>query len=211
MFINLHREILCRQEGLKQMILRGQTEIVSAMILIGAVIVVGIAFTALTVSQVSNVIAQGQVQQLLISEQANLFLYKEYEDSNKLCIGVLRISPSSTRYVIALVSGDGTQDLLAENQEALSIPTSTAPLSPISWNARSVYYVYQGQYYPLPMKGYITVVRVPDDIIQNYVMQQKPFLICVDKTKLSSSSAKLLILIQVGDSLYEVGEWGVQV
>jgi hypothetical protein len=193
------------------MILRGQTEIVSAMILIGAVIVVGIAFTTLTVSQVSNVIAQGQVQQLLISEQANLFLYKEYEDSNKLCIGVLRISPSSTRYVIALVSGDGTQDLLVQSQEVLSILTSTAPPSPISWNARSVYYVYQGQYYPLPMKGYITVVRVPDDIIQNYVMQQKPFLICVEKTKLSSSSAKLLILIQVGDSLYEVGEWGVQV
>jgi len=193
------------------MILRGQTEIISAMILIGAVVVVGIAFTALATSQVSNVVAQGQVQQLLISEQANLFLYKEYEDSNKLCIGVLRISPSSIRYVIALVSGDDTQDLLAQNQAALSIPTSKASVSPISWNTRSVYYVYQGQYYPLPMKGYITVVRVPDDIIQNYVMQQKPFLICVDKTKFSSSPAKLLILIQVGDSLYEVGEWGIQI
>jgi hypothetical protein len=119
--------------------------------------------------------------------------------------------PSSIRYVIALVSGDGTQDLLAQNQVALSIPTSKASVLPISWNARSVYYVYQGQYYPLLMKGYIAVVRVPDDIIQNYVMQQKPFLICVDKTKLSLSSAKLLILIQVGDSLYEVGEWRVQV
>jgi hypothetical protein len=32
------------------------------MILIEAVVVVGIAFTTLTVSQVSNVIAQGQVQ-----------------------------------------------------------------------------------------------------------------------------------------------------
>jgi hypothetical protein len=194
------------------MLWRGQADLITVMILVGAVLVVGVALSALAVSHVSSIASRGQIQQLLVSEQANLVLYKEFENSTTLCIGTLKITPSTTRYALALFSTDMKRDLLAQNQGAVIIPVATALPIVKRVSASSVYYVYRGEYYPLPVKGFVNVVEIPMDVIQSYVMQQKPFLVCINKSIVSSaevSSAKLLYLVYVGSELYEVGEWCV--
>lgn len=183
--------------------LRGQTELISAMILIGAVLVVGIAFSSLATSYVSSIVGRGRVEQVLMSEQANLVLYKEFENGTTLCLGVLRITPSTTRYAVTLFS----MDMKINSTGAIRIPVTTTTLSKRSVPASSVHYVYMGDYYPVSGKGYVSVVEVPQDVIKNYVMQQKPFLVCIDKSSIPSQGAKIMFFIYIGSDLYEVGEW----
>lgn len=207
------------------MVLRkGQSDLMTAMILVSATLTIGLAFSALAMSQVSNIVSRGRMQQLLMSEQANLVLYREVENESSLCVGILRITPSVTNYALALLLVDAStglveQDLLEQGGGVIERLGAGQPnIVPERVPASSVYLIYRGDYYTVPMKSYVYIVRVPQDIIQNYVTQQRPFLVCISKEAIADSIAsaigeggakvvKLIVLTHIGSDLYEVGEW----
>ncbi|MCC6016874.1 MAG: hypothetical protein LM582_07520 [Desulfurococcaceae archaeon] len=195
--------------------MKGQTELVSVMILIGAVLVIGVAFTALAVSYVSNTMGRCQIQQILIAEQSNLVIYREYEDSEKLCLSVLRLTPSTTSYALAFLSIDLKTDLISQQNDIIMVFDGEKflnlnDLNPKTKEATKIYYIYKGEYYSLTLKELVYIVEIPANIISSYVSNQKPLLICINKYALpSNSGAKLLLLTYIGFDLYEVGEWNV--
>jgi len=197
------------------MMRKGQTELVSVMILIGAVLVIGVAFTALAVSYVSNTVGRGQIQQTLIAEQSNLVIYREYEDSKKLCLGILRLTPSMTSYALAFLSIDLKTDLIRQQNGIIMVFDGEKflnlnDLNPKTKEATKIYYIYKGEYYSLTLKEPVYIVEIPANIISSCVSNQKPLLSCINKYALpSNSGAKLLLLTYIGSDLYEVGEWNV--
>uniref|UniRef100_A0A7J3QEI6 Flagellin n=1 Tax=Ignisphaera aggregans TaxID=334771 RepID=A0A7J3QEI6_9CREN len=193
-----------------EMFKEAQADLLSVIILLGVVMVVGVGFSALVASHMSNISSESNVRRILLSEQANLVLYKEFENSTHVCIGVLRIVQENVRYSIAIFSNDLTKNVLPNG--VLSIPVSTASfiLKPV--DAKKVYYLYNGEYYNVPVKGFVYVADVPSDVIENYVLLGKPFLICVDKNALRESDvsiARIMLFIYINQNLYEVGEWYV--
>jgi len=182
------------------------------MILIATVLIIGVSFTALVVFNVSDFTSRSQLSQLLSVEQANLAVYRELENSTHVCIGLLRITPEYRKYALILVSSDLRRDLLYNSVSVISIPVSSRTLTTRLVESSRIHYFYQGNYYPLrivsPLEGYVTVVELPDDVIENYISQGKPALVCINKSVVSGiTSGKLMMLVYVSGDLYEAGEW----
>jgi len=185
-------------------LMRGQSDLVTVILLVGTVLVIGAAFSSLAVAHVVDFTSRGRVRQLLLAEQASLVVYREFEDGVRLCLGVLRVEPSNTRYAVALLSIDMGVDLLELFPNALTIPGVAPQLRRVS----RVYYIHSGEYYPVSVGGYVRVAEVPEEVVERYVMQRRPFLVCVSKDAVEGG-ARLLVLVYVGPDLYEVGGWYV--
>jgi len=183
---------------------RGQSDLVTAILLVGVVLVIGAAFSSLAVAHVADFTSRGRVRQLLLAEQASLVIYREFEDGVRLCLGILRVEPSNTRYAVALLSIDMGVDLLELFPNALTIPGTAPGLRRVS----RVYYIHGGEYYPVPVGGYVRVAEVPEEVVERYVMRRRSFLVCVSKDAVVGG-ARLLVLVYVGPDLYEVGGWYV--
>jgi hypothetical protein len=71
MFIHLHREgdLVASVKNL-----RGQSDLMSVMILIGAVLIIGVAFAGLTIANVSNFTSINQVKTILGEDQSSIVL-----------------------------------------------------------------------------------------------------------------------------------------
>ena len=192
----------------------GQVDLICVMILIATVLIIGASFTALVVFNISDFTARSQLSQLLSVEQTNLVIYRELENSTHVCVGLLRITPEYRKYALILVSSDLSQDLLYNSVYVISIPVSNSVLASRLVESSRVHYFYQGNYYPLrvtgPQEGYVTLVELPSDVIENYISQGRPALICINKNEISyTTSGKLIIFVYVSRDLYEVGEWFV--
>jgi len=183
---------------------RGQSDLVTVILLVGTVLVIGAAFSSLAVAHVVDFTSRGRVRQLLLAEQASLVVYREFEDGVRLCLGILRVDPSNTRYAVALLSTDMGVDLLELFPNALTIPGAAPRLRRVP----RVYHIHSGEYYPVPVKGYVRVAEVPEEVVERYVMQRRPFLVCVSKDAVVGG-ARLLVLVYIGSDLYEVGGWYV--
>ncbi|MEM0061686.1 MAG: hypothetical protein QW141_00225 [Ignisphaera sp.] len=197
----------------------GQGEILSVVILVGVVLVIGTALTALVVPQVMRISEENNLKSLLHTEQSNLVLYREYENSTHIFLGVLRVEPGNTRYAIAILSQDLSIDAIQSAQpniqRLVSFPQSSSSMTTYSVRRSNVFYIFGGDYYPLPSpprQDYINVVYVPEDIVKNYVSQGRPFVVAVNKAVLNAlgvEKARIIFLVQVSDKFYEVGEWAL--
>jgi hypothetical protein len=201
MFIHLHRE---RDLVASVKNLRGQSDLMSVMILIGAVLIIGVTFAGLTLANVSNFTSVNQVKTILGEDQSSIVLYVERGNETHICFGVLRSIPDYRVYAFALVSSDYKEDL----SSALTIPIPGVA-APTSFDARRMHYLYQGEYYEFTFKGSINVLALTDKGVRDYIMQRKPLLVCIDKTILAGTSAYFLVFSYINNELYEVREWYV--
>jgi hypothetical protein len=201
MFIHLHREgdLVASVKNL-----HGQSDLMSVMILIGAVLIIGVTFAGLTLANVSNFTSANQVKTILGEDQSSIVLYVERENMTHICFGVLRSIPDYRVYAFALVSSDYKKDL----SSALIIPIPGVA-APTSFDARRIYYLYQGEYYEFTFKGSINALALTDKGVRDYIMQRKPILVCIDKTILGGTSAYFLVFSYINNELYEVREWYV--
>ncbi|MEM4514430.1 MAG: hypothetical protein QXZ41_07980 [Ignisphaera sp.] len=192
--------------------IRGQSEILSAVILIGITLIMGIGLVSIAVPTILRISEENNRRTLLINEQSNLVIYKEYETPTHVYIGILRVEPSSTPYALAILSKDLRADVIwiTGVNDLIQFPTAqNNPVSRIVFS-KNIFYFYNGEYYELPTYEYINVVYIPQDIVENYVSKAKPFIISINKDTLRSlgiGEARVMLLIQVSDKFYEVGEW----
>lgn len=182
---------------------RGQADLLSTVILIGTALVIGLGFLGILLPNVFDLANKGRIRISLYNEQSLLVLYKEYEDRDSFCIGIIRIEPGRISYAITLVAGNSTVlDALSFNM-------------PLGWELgkrgifqkRNINIIVDGEYYPCHM--------CPNNIEVVYVyppfVDMCPMLVCVSKKGLPEdiTRATLYIFTQIGSELYEVGRYEV--
>lgn len=183
----------------------GQSELLAIVILVGVVLVVGIGFLGILSPSISDLISRNRVRLMLYNEQSLLVLYREYEDRDNICIGILRIEPGEVAYALTLFI-DGMSML-----NAINIYT------PPGWRQgvkgiflrRYVNTASNGEYYPCfvcsDMVEVLYIYTPLNDVI--------PALVCVSKNNLPKGATKatLYLFTQVGLELYEVGRYEIHI
>jgi len=193
--------VLHKYHSVKRVI--GQSDLIGVIILIGAVLVIGVTFASVTLTNVLSFTSINQVKTILMEDQSTLVLYVERENQTHVCLGLLRTLPDYRLYGFGLLSEDLKQDL------------SSAIITPIpgvfrleSTDSNRVYRLYQGEYYSIPIKGRINVYLLTDQGVREYILKQKPLLICIDKTILETNGY-FMVFSFVNNELYEVRGWYV--
>jgi len=181
----------------------GQSDLLGVMILIGAVLVIGVTFAGVTLINVTSFTSINQMKTILMEDQSSLVLYVERENQTHTCLGILRSIPDYRLYAFGLLSEDLKQDF----SNAI-IPAFPGVYRLERVEASRVYRLYQGEYYPIPVKGAINVYFLTDQGIRAYILIQKPLLICIDKTQLPSSGY-FMVFSFINNELYEVRSWYV--
>jgi hypothetical protein len=196
--------VACGREVMKRASLRGQSDLIGVVVLLGAVLVIGVAFAGMTLTNVSTFVSVNRVKTALSEDQSSVFIYVERENTTHTCLGVLRIVPDYRVYAIGLFTSDLSQDL-----SSAIVPPKPDTLVPRTIESNRVYRLYQGEYYPIPVKGLINVYFLTDQAIRDYILQRKPLLVCVDKSGLPSDGY-LVVFSFINNELYEVRGWYVK-
>ena len=192
------------REAMKRASLRGQSDLIGVVVLLGAVLVIGVAFAGMALTSVSTFIGVNRVKTALSEDQSSVFIYVERENATHACLGVLRIVPDYRVYVIGLFTSDLSQDL-----SGAIIPSKPDTLVSRTIESSRVYRLYQGEYYSIPVKGLVNVYFLTDQAIRDYILQRKPLLVCVDKSGLPSDGY-LVVFSFINNELYEVRGWYVK-
>ena len=197
-------EVACGREVMKRASLRGQSDLIGVVVLLGAVLVIGVAFAGMTLTSVSTLVSVNRVKTALSEDQSSIFVYVERENTTHTCLGILRIVPDYRVYAIGLFTSDLSQDL-----SGAITPPKPDTLVPRTIESSRVYRLYQGEYYPIPVKGSINVYFLTDQAIRDYILQRKPLLVCVDRSGLPSDGY-LVVFSFINNELYEVRGWYVK-
>jgi hypothetical protein len=194
----------CGREAVKRASLRGQSDLIGVVVLLGAVLVIGVAFAGMALTSVSTFIGVNRVKTALSEDQSSVFIYVERENATHTCLGVLRIVPDYRVYAIGLFTSDLSQDL-----SGAIIPPKPDTLVLRTVESSRVYRLYQGEYYSIPVKGLVNVYFLTDQAVRDYILQRKPLLVCVDKSGLPSDGY-LVVFSFINNELYEVRGWYVK-
>ena len=192
------------REAMRRASLCGQSDLIGVVVLLGAVLVIGVAFAGMALTSVSTFIGVNRVKTALSEDQSSVFIYVERENATHACLGVLRIVPDYRVYAIGLFTSDLNQDL-----SGAIIPPKHDTLVSRTIESSRVYRLYQGEYYSIPMKGLVNVYFLTDQAIRDYILQRKPLLVCVDKSGLPSDGY-LVVFSFINNELYEVRGWYVK-
>lgn len=196
--------VACGREAVKRASLRGQSDLIGVVVLLGAVLIIGVAFAGMALTSVSTFIGVNRVKTALSEDQSSVFIYVERENATHTCLGVLRIVPDYRVYAIGLFTSDLSQDL-----SGAIIPPEPDTLVPRTIESNRIYRLYQGEYYSIPVKGLVNVYFLTDQAIRDYILQRKPLLVCVDKGGLPSDGY-LVVFSFINNELYEVRGWYVK-
>lgn len=185
--------------------MKGQTDILAVVILIGIVLVIGTSFLGILTPALRSLIGHNDIRSVLYNEQSLLVLYEELRGNDRTCIGILRIEPDLRTYAIAILTKDLKSILRIDSEYMVSFPTN--PQLQVQMHTRTisrdkVYYIIEGEYHKLSGTGSIDILYIPEEMMRSYIINGKPIPICI---KNLPADATLYIFYQIGLELYEVG------
>ncbi len=179
------------------MLSRGQASLISAVLLVSAALVLGIALASYASSVLGDANSERVKNDLLQKEASVTIIYDEYDDNDTVYLGVIRIDGSPGRYYYLVVNGTGG------SCSDLSIFGSVA-----SANGVPAYDVYlldvQGGYFPLSaLIGQASKVELHTFSVP---AGGEPYLLKV--TFDPGATCKCVVFFtRIGDEYYEVGRF----
>lgn len=85
--------------------MKGQSEIITAVLLISVVLVLSVSFLSYAASLMSQKTTESELNNFLQTETANIFIYKENSVGSVIYLGVIRIDGTSSTYYYLAVNG----------------------------------------------------------------------------------------------------------
>ncbi|MEM2021526.1 MAG: hypothetical protein QXP80_04815 [Zestosphaera sp.] len=185
--------------------MRGQSDLISAVVLVSAVLVMSVGFLGYVSALLSQRTAESDLNNLLQREAANTLIYREYEEGEVIYLGVIRIDGIKSVY-----------HYLAVNKTYCSIngAISIGHYIPGIERPSSDIYILtsDGQYVPLstftPFRTLMT--SVPLNILPHGGSNELLEIDFSEATGSEPSNPNCLVVIlftQVGNNYYEVGRY----
>jgi len=191
----------------------GVSPVITTMILVGAVMVIGIAFMSYTVS-LSNI--QGgevKLRNILNEESMNVVAYVERDNSSDslidLYIGITKVIPEVSRYYIAIFTTDSygiqAKTLTTLPLSSINVGVLNYAVSQITTSTSNVFVITSfGDYIPLSFLRdyeYITLYEV------EYQRPSTLIKVTIDRSQAGSSLKDYILIVifqQVSNNYYEI-------
>ncbi len=185
--------------------MRGQSDLISVVILVSAVLVMSVGFLGYASALMSQRAAESDLNNLLQREAANTFMYKEHEEGEVIYLGVVRIDGVKSVY-----------HYLAVNKTYCSIngAISTGHYLPGVERPSSDIYVLtsDGQHVPLstftPFRTSMT--SVPLNVLPHgggNELLTIDFSLATGSEPPNSNCLVVILFTQVGNNYYEVSRY----